>query len=132
MIKTKSAANSQANSFIVRKSLKVVYAKLIVTASDKLNGDVALICNLCYTQAIVIRIPEVPFRVFDKLKNEIQIFMVRFCIYLNMKNDTQMTDYYCYVKLDFYFEFLMLSFVFYSHKKWRMKYSLFFVFHYHE
>ena len=41
-----------------------------------------------------------PFRVFDKLKNEIQKFMSRFRFYLNMKNEIQIK------------EFLMLSFVF--------------------
>ena len=34
-----------------------------------------------------IRVPKVPFRVFDKLKNEIQNFIRRFCFYLNMKNE---------------------------------------------
>ena len=29
-----------------------------------------------------IRVPKVPFRVFDKLKNKIQKFMIIFCFYL--------------------------------------------------
>ena len=56
-----------------------------------------------------------PFCVFDKLKNEIQI-----------------TDYYLHVKIDFYFEILMLSFVSHSPEKLKTKYSLFFVFPFNE
>ena len=65
----------------------------------------------------IIRVLKVPFPIFDKLKNEIQKFMIRFCFYLNKKNEIQIIDYYFHVKIDFYFEFLMLSFVFHFHKK---------------
>ena len=65
---------------------------------------------------------KVPFRVFDKLKNEIQKFMIRFCFYFNMRNESQITDMYCYVKIDFYFEFSKLFFVFHFHKRWKTKY----------
>ena len=41
-----------------------------------------------------IRTTKVPFHVFDKLKNEIQNFIVRFCFYLNMKNEIQIFYYY--------------------------------------
>ena len=34
---------------------------------------------------------------FDKLKNEIQIFIVRFCFYFNMKNEIQIFDYHFHV-----------------------------------
>ena len=44
-----------------------------------------------------IRVPKVPFPVFDKLKNEIENFIVRFCFYLNMKNETQIFDYHFHV-----------------------------------
>ena len=79
-----------------------------------------------------IRVPEVTFRVFDKLKNELQKFMIRFCFYLNMKNEIQITDHYFHVKINFYFEFLMLSYAFHFHKKWKTKYSSFFFFHFRE
>ena len=72
------------------------------------------------------------FRVFDKLKNRIQKFIIRFWSYLNMKNEIQIINYYFLVKIDFYFKFLMLSFVFHFHIKWKTKYILFFVFHFHE
>ena len=65
-----------------------------------------------------IRVPKEPFHIFDKLKNEIQKFIIRFCFYLNMKNGIQIIDYYFHVKIDFYFKFLMLLFVFQFHKKW--------------
>ena len=41
-----------------------------------------------------IRVPKAPFRIFDKLKNEIQKFIIRFCFYLNMKNGIQIIDNY--------------------------------------
>ena len=44
-----------------------------------------------------IRVPKVPFRVFDKLKNEIQNFIVRFCFYLNMKNEIKIFDCHFHV-----------------------------------
>ena len=80
----------------------------------------------------LIRVPKVPFHVFDKLKNEIQKFMIRFCFYLDMKHKIQINNYYFHVKIDFYFEFLMLSFVFHFHKKWKTKYSLLFALHFYE
>ena len=44
--------------------------------------------------------PKVPFRVFDKLKNEIQNSKLRFCFYFNTKNKIQITDHH-YVKISF-------------------------------
>ena len=43
-----------------------------------------------------IRVPKVPFRVFDKLKKsqKIQNFILRFCFYLNMRNEIQIFNYY--------------------------------------
>ena len=41
-----------------------------------------------------MRVPKVPFSVFDKLKNGILKFIIRFCFYHNMKNKIQITDYY--------------------------------------
>ena len=76
----------------------------------------------------LIRVPEVPFRLFDKLKNEIQKYIPRFYFYLNMENEIQITDYHFRVKIDFYFEFLLLSFVFHFSKTWKTKYSFF---HFH-
>ena len=76
-----------------------------------------------------------PFRVFDKLKNEIQKFIHRFYFYLNMENGIQIIDYHFRVKIEFYFEFFMLSFAFHFSEKWNAKYSSkyssFFVFHFH-
>ena len=37
------------------------------------------------------RVPKVPSRVFDKMKNGIQVFMLRFCFYLNMRNEIEIT-----------------------------------------
>ena len=57
-----------------------------------------------------------PFRIFDKLKNEIQIFTLRFCFLpqYEKRNSSNWVLFLCH--LDFYFEFSMLSFVFHSHK----------------
>ena len=33
-----------------------------------------------------------PFLVFDKLKNEIENFILRFCFHINMKNEIQISD----------------------------------------
>ena len=79
-----------------------------------------------------IRAPKLSFRVFKKLKNEVQTFMIRFRCYFNTKNEIQIIDHYFYDEIDFYFEFLMLSFVFHFHKKQETIYSSFFVFHFHE
>ena len=82
-----------------------------------------------YKQEVLwIREPKVPLRIFDKLKNEIKKFIIRFCFYNNMKNEIQIIGYYFHVKIDFCFEFLMLCFIFHFHKKWKTKYSSFFSF----
>ena len=73
----------------------------------------------------IIRVPKVLFRILNTLKNEIDKFIIRFCLYLNMKNGIQIIDYYFHVKIDFYFKFLMLLFVFQFHKKWETRYSFF-------
>ena len=36
-------------------------------------------------------------RVFDKLKNEIQNFMLRFCFYFNTKNEIEIIDCHFHV-----------------------------------
>ena len=100
------------------------------------HSNITLISKCCHLPTCgnlgfgVIHVPNVPFRVFDKLKNEIQEFIIRFCFYHNMKKQIQIIDYYFHVKIDFCFEFLILSFVFHFHKKWKTKYSsfLFFIF----
>ena len=76
--------------------------------------------------------PKCHFMFLINWKNEIQKFILKFCFYHNMKNEIQIIDYYFHVKIDLCFEFLMLSFVFHFHKKWKTKYSPFFIFHFHE
>ena len=44
-----------------------------------------------------VRVPKVPFRFFDKLKNEIQNFILRFCFYFNKEDEIQITDYHFHV-----------------------------------
>ena len=46
-------------------------------------------------KAVSIKNPcnKMPFRVFDKLKNGIQNFVLRFGFYFNMKNEFHITDY---------------------------------------
>ena len=44
-----------------------------------------------------IPVPKVRFRVFHRLKNEIQNFIVRFCFCLNMKNEIQIFYYHFHV-----------------------------------
>ena len=60
----------------------------------------------------IIRVPKVPFRVFDQLQTEIQKSIIIFCLFLDMKIKIQITDCYTRVKKGFYLEFLMVSFVF--------------------
>ena len=76
--------------------------------------------------------PKVHFGIFGKLKNQIQNFILRFCFQLNMKNEIQINDHYFRILRDFYFDFLILSFVFYFYKKWKTSYIPFFAFHFHE
>ena len=44
-----------------------------------------------------IRVPKVPFRFFDKLKNEIQNSILRFCFYFNKEDEIQITEYHFHV-----------------------------------
>ena len=44
-----------------------------------------------------IRVPKVPFRFFNKLKNEIQNSILRFCFYFNKEDEIQITDYHSHV-----------------------------------
>ena len=44
-----------------------------------------------------IRVPKVPFRFFDKLKNEIQNSIPRFCFYFNKEDEIQIIDYHFHV-----------------------------------
>ena len=44
-----------------------------------------------------IRVRKVPFRFFDKLKNEIQNSILRFCFYFNKEDEIQITDYHFHV-----------------------------------
>ena len=89
-------------------------------------------CVFVVNRLCTIGVTKVPFRVFDKLKNETQKFIIRFCFYHNMKNEIKIIDNYFHVKIDFCFEFLMLSLVFHFHKKWKTKHSSVFVFRFHE
>ena len=41
-----------------------------------------------------IRVSKVPFRIFDKLKNKIQNFLLKFCFCHNIKDKTQIIDFY--------------------------------------
>ena len=43
---------------------------------------------------VLIRVPKVPFRVFEKLKNEFQNSILRFCFYFNKEGKIQITDYH--------------------------------------
>ena len=40
-----------------------------------------------------IRVPKAPFHFFDKLKNEIQNSILRFCFYFNKEDEIEITDY---------------------------------------
>ena len=44
-----------------------------------------------------IRVPKVSFRFFDKLKNEIQSSVLRFCFYFNKEDEIQITDHHFHV-----------------------------------
>ena len=56
------------------------------------------------------------FCFYLNMKNEIQNFIARFCFYLNMKNEIQVFDYHYHV-YHVYFEFLIPSLVFHFHRK---------------
>ena len=57
-----------------------------------------------------------PFRFFDRLKNEIKKSILRFCFYFNKEDEIQITDYHLCL-IDSFFEFLIPSLVFHFHKK---------------
>ena len=44
-----------------------------------------------------VRVPEVPFRVFDRLKKEIQNPVLRFCFYFKKKDEIQIINYHFHV-----------------------------------
>ena len=48
--------------------------------------------SLTFKKTLLICVLKVPFRVFDKLKNETQSSMLKFCFYLNIKNEIQIID----------------------------------------
>ena len=52
-----------------------------------------------------MRVPKVPFRAFNKLKNEIPKFIIRFCFYFNMKSEIQIIGHYFYDKMIFTLNF---------------------------
>ena len=49
-------------------------------------------------QTGVIRVTKGLFRVFGKLKNEIQNSILRFCFYFNKEDKIQITDYHFHVQ----------------------------------
>ena len=49
---------------------------------------------LIYFELRTIRVPKVAFRIFDKLKNDIQSFILRFCIHVNVCNDLKEIFYW--------------------------------------
>ena len=71
---------------------------------------------------------DLPFRVFDKLKKEIEIFMIRISFYLKMKNETQIIDYFFHVEIDFYCEFLMISIFNAFNKRLKTRYKSYLIF----
>ena len=77
------------------------------------------------------RVPKVPSRVFDKMKNGIQIFILRFCFYFNMRNEIEIMTTILIINR-FLLWILMTSFVFHFHKKMENEIGSFFIFHFHE
>ena len=56
-----------------------------------------LLTNSRITELITIRVPKVPFRIFDKLKNEIQNSILRFCFHVNTKSEIQIINCHFHV-----------------------------------
>ena len=50
-----------------------------------------------YATRIRVPKPKVSFRFFNKLKNEIQNSVLRFCFYLINEDEIQITDYHFHV-----------------------------------
>ena len=73
------------------------------------------------------RVPKVPSRVFDKMKNGIQIFILRFCFYFNMRNEIEIMTTILIINR-FLLWILMTSFVFHFHKKMENEIRLIFHF----
>ena len=48
--------------------------------------------SLHFEREFTIRVHKVPFRFFDKLKNEIQNSVLRFCFYFNKEDEIQITE----------------------------------------
>ena len=56
--------------------------------------------DFCYSANMLnirIRVPKLPFRFFDKLKNEIKKSIFRFCFYFNKEDEIQTTDNHFHV-----------------------------------
>ena len=70
----------------LRKAI-IVLLKFLTALSILLKNNIEIKdgCKL-------IRVRKVPFRFFDKLKNEIQNPILRFCFYFNKEDDIQITD----------------------------------------
>ena len=49
-------------------------------------------CTAKEKETVTIRLPKVPFCFFDKLKNKIQNFILRFCFYFTKEDDIQIID----------------------------------------
>ena len=86
------------SAFVLNLSLAIFCFRSVLngnfqfsSASLSLFGDNSLghVMGSCW-----IHVPEVLFHVFDKLKNEIENVIVRFCFYLNMKNKIRIFDYH--------------------------------------
>ena len=52
--------------------------------------------RLCLNR-MSVGVPKVPFYFFDKLKNEIQNSILRFCFYFNKEDEIQITGYHFHV-----------------------------------
>ena len=56
--------------------------------------------DFCYSANMLnirIRVLKLPFRFFDKLKNEIKKSIFRFCFYFNKEDEIQTTDNHFHV-----------------------------------
>ena len=80
-----AASETEKNVFMKLRKIKNYSYRALIFHSKQVFSTSA---------SVSIRVPKVPFHVFDKLKNKIRNSILRFCFYLNAKNEIQVIDYH--------------------------------------
>ena len=74
-------------NFSIETKIKTIFQISYFNLSKKTRNDTL--------GTRIISVPKVLFHFFDKLKNEIQNSLLRFCFYFDKENEIQITDNRC-------------------------------------